>query len=84
MERAQMNHTRIASQSQVHIHVQSKIDDFFGRFKIATLMHCCGVRKHHEYDYAPSTINWQPRIPLEEGLVHTIADFEKFMASITN
>lgn len=42
-----MNHTRIASQSQVHIHVQSKIDDFFGRFKIATLMHCCGVRKHH-------------------------------------
>jgi hypothetical protein len=47
MERAQMNHTRIASQSQAHIHVQSKIDDFFGRFQIATLMHRCGVRKHH-------------------------------------
>ena len=42
-----MNHTRIASQSQAHIHVQSKIDDFFGRFKIATLMHGCGLRKHH-------------------------------------
>lgn len=42
-----MNHTRITSQSQAHIHVQSKIDDFFGRFQIATLMHRCGVRKHH-------------------------------------
>ena len=42
-----MDHTSIASQSQAHIHVQSKIDDFFGRFKIATLMHRCGVRKHH-------------------------------------
>jgi hypothetical protein len=47
MERAQMDHTSIASQSQAHIDVQSKIDDFFGRFKIATLMHQCGVRKHH-------------------------------------
>ena len=42
-----MDHTSIASQSQAHIHVQSKIDDFFGHFKIATLMHRCGVRKHH-------------------------------------
>lgn len=42
-----MDHTRIASQSQASIHVQGKIDDFFGRFKIATLMHRCGVRKHH-------------------------------------
>jgi len=42
-----MDHTNIASQSQAQIHVQSKIDDFFGRFKIATLMHRCGVRKHH-------------------------------------
>ena len=42
-----MDHTRIASQSQARIHVQSKIDDFFDRFKIATLMHRCGVRKHH-------------------------------------
>ena len=42
-----MDHTRIASQSQAPIHVQGKIDDFFGRFQIATLMHRCGVRKHH-------------------------------------
>ncbi len=42
-----MDHTSIASQSQVHVDVQSKIDEFFGRFKIATLMHQCGVRKHH-------------------------------------
>jgi DDE superfamily endonuclease len=42
-----MDHISIASQSQAHVQVQSKIDDFFGRFKIATLMHRCGVRKHH-------------------------------------
>ena len=42
-----MDHTSIASQSQDPVNVQSKIDDFFGRFKIATLMHRCGVRKHH-------------------------------------
>jgi hypothetical protein len=42
-----MDHISIASQSQDPVHVQSKIDDFFGRFKIATLMHRCGVRKHH-------------------------------------
>jgi len=41
-----MGHTSIASQSQVH--VQSKIDDFCGRFKITTLMHRWGgVRKHY-------------------------------------
>src|SRR5690606_5206475 len=42
-----MDHISIASQSQDPVHVQSKIDDFFGRFKIASLMHRCGVRKHH-------------------------------------
>ena len=42
-----MDHTKIASKSQSQINVQSKIDDFFSRFKIATLMHQCGVRKHH-------------------------------------
>ncbi len=42
-----MDHTSIVSQSQDPVHVQGKIDDFFGRFKIATLMHRCGVRKHH-------------------------------------
>ena len=42
-----MHHISIASQSQDPVRVQGKIDDFFGRFKIATLMHRCGVRKHH-------------------------------------
>jgi len=42
-----MDHTNISSQSQAHVDIQSKIDDFFGRFRIATLMHQCGVRKHH-------------------------------------
>jgi hypothetical protein len=42
-----VDHTSIVSQSQDPVHVESKIDDFFGRFKIATLMHRCGVRKHH-------------------------------------
>ena len=42
-----MDHISIASQSQDPVHVQSKIDDFFGRFKIATLMHRCGMRKQH-------------------------------------
>jgi hypothetical protein len=42
-----MDHISIVSQSQDPVHVQSKIDDFFGRFKIATLMHRCGMRKHH-------------------------------------
>jgi hypothetical protein len=42
-----MDHNSIASQSQAQIDVQSKIDDFFDRFKIATLMNQCGVRKHH-------------------------------------
>jgi len=42
-----MDHNSNASQSQAHIDVENKIDDFFGRFKIATLMHQCGVRKHH-------------------------------------
>jgi len=42
-----MNHNNKALQSQANIDVQGKIDDFFGRFKIATLLHRCGVRKHH-------------------------------------
>jgi hypothetical protein len=39
--------TNIVSQLQDPVYVQSKIDDFFGRFKIATMMHRCGMRKHH-------------------------------------
>lgn len=42
-----MDHNKYVLQSQVNINVQSKIDDFFKRFKIATLMHQCGIRKHH-------------------------------------
>lgn len=42
-----MNHNNKALQSQANIDVQGKIDDFFDRFKIATLLHRCGVRKHH-------------------------------------
>jgi len=42
-----MDHTRITSDSQDNIHVQSKIDDFFDRFKIGTLLHRCGVHKRH-------------------------------------
>ena len=42
-----MDHTRIASDSQENIHVQSKIDDFFDRFRIGSLLHRCGVRKRH-------------------------------------
>ena len=42
-----MDHTNIASKSQGNIHVQSKIDDFFDRFRLGTLLHRCGVRKRH-------------------------------------
>ena len=42
-----MDHIRITSKSQENIHVQSKIDDFFNRFQIGTLLHRCGVRKRH-------------------------------------
>ncbi|WP_054032247.1 hypothetical protein [Desulfatitalea tepidiphila] len=42
-----MNHISIASQSQDPVHVQNKIDDFFGRFKVATLMNQCGVETDH-------------------------------------
>lgn len=42
-----MDHTSITSESQDNIHVQSKIDDFFDRFKIGTLLHRCGVHKRH-------------------------------------
>lgn len=42
-----MDHTRIASKSQVNVHVQGKINVFFNRFQIGSLMHRYGVRKHH-------------------------------------
>jgi hypothetical protein len=42
-----MNHNRIASQPQAQIRVKSKINGFFNRFQIGTLMHQCGIRKRH-------------------------------------
>jgi len=42
-----MDHINIASKLQDNVHVQSKIDDFFDRFKIGTLLHRCGVQKRH-------------------------------------
>jgi hypothetical protein len=42
-----MNHISITSESQENIHVQSKIDYFFDRFQIGTLLHRYGVRKGH-------------------------------------
>ena len=42
-----MDHINIASKSQQNIHVHSKIDDFFDRFRIGSLLHRCGVRKRH-------------------------------------
>ena len=42
-----MDHNRITSNSQENIHIQSKIDAFFDRFRIGTLLHRYGVRKRH-------------------------------------
>ena len=42
-----MDHIKIASKSQANVQVQSKISDFFDRFHIGSLMHRCGIRKHH-------------------------------------
>ena len=42
-----MDHISNASESQQNFHVQSKIDDFFDRFRVGTLLHRCGVRKRH-------------------------------------
>lgn len=44
-----MDHTRIASQTQVDVHIFDKIDEFFDRFHVATLLHRYGVRKRHGY-----------------------------------
>ena len=44
-----MDHIYIASESQGNIHVQSKIDDFFDRFRLGTLLYRCEVRKRHGY-----------------------------------
>ena len=42
-----MDHIKNASKSQPNIQVHSKIDNFFDRFHIGTLLHQCGIRKRH-------------------------------------
>jgi len=42
-----MDHISTTSKSQEILHVQSKIDSFFDRFRIGTLLHNCGIRKRH-------------------------------------
>ena len=45
-----MDLSKIVSQTQANIHVQGKINDFFNRFQIGTLMHRCGVRKRWDIE----------------------------------
>jgi DDE superfamily endonuclease len=42
-----MENTKIASDTQANIHIESKINRFFDRFQIGTLLHRCGIRKRH-------------------------------------
>lgn len=44
-----MHHSKIDSQAQANIQIQSKIDDFFKKFRIGSLLNRCGVRKRHGY-----------------------------------
>ena len=42
-----MDHTSIASQTQADICIHSKIDAFFNRFRMGTLLHRSGIRKRN-------------------------------------
>ena len=42
-----MENIKIASDTQANIHIESKINHFFNRFQIGTLLHRCGIRKRH-------------------------------------
>ena len=42
-----MIHSKIDAETQADIQVQSKIDDFFNQFNIATFLHRCGIKKRH-------------------------------------
>ena len=42
-----MDHISIASDTQESINIQSKIDEFFDRFQLGTLLNRCGIRKRH-------------------------------------
>lgn len=50
-----MNITRSAIQKQEQTGLQSKIDAFFKLFTIASLMHKCGIRKHHGHSVSSLT-----------------------------
>jgi len=42
-----MDRISIASVAQDSLHVQGQIGDFFDRFRIDTILNCCGIRKRH-------------------------------------
>jgi len=42
-----MIHNNIDTETQADIQIIGKIDEFFNKFKIATSLHRCGVRKRH-------------------------------------
>ena len=44
-----MKHIKIAFQTQADVRIYDKIDDFFKRFNVSTMLHRCGVRKRHGY-----------------------------------
>jgi len=44
-----MDHNRITSQLQADIQAQGKIEAFFKKFRMGTLLNQCGIRKRHGY-----------------------------------
>lgn len=42
-----MNHISITSETQAEVQISDKIDEFFNRFRVATTLHRCGVKKRH-------------------------------------
>ena len=44
-----MDHSRNDLLAQGNIHIEGASDDFFRVFGIRTLLHQCGMRKHHGY-----------------------------------
>ncbi|MBU1387203.1 MAG: transposase [Proteobacteria bacterium] len=42
-----MIHNNIDAKIQADIQIQGKIDNFFSKFSVATLLHKCGVKKRH-------------------------------------
>lgn len=44
-----MTHSELSTKAQDRIQIEGKIDHFFNRFQIGTLLHRCGIRKRHGY-----------------------------------